>query len=143
MIDKDLISNWEILVLDDEPDSLEVILRVLTFYGARVHTASSGSEGLAILKKIVPTFIITDLSMPDMDGWEFLHTVQNNPMTARIPVFALTAHAMAGDRDRAIRAGFNYYLTKPLKPGRFLKDLGAAFAANPEIADKVGYVSEN
>lgn len=128
MISKDGISTWQVLVVDDEPDSLEVVSRVLAFHGAKVYSASNGIEGLAIAQDVGPTFILLDLSMPEMDGWEMLHHLKSDPRTANIPVIALTAHAMAGDRERTLSAGFHHYLAKPLSPFTFLDDLLALFA---------------
>jgi CheY-like chemotaxis protein len=68
-------------------------------------------------------FIISDLSMPVMSGWEMLTELRNDTLTVNIPVIALTAHAMQGDRNRAIAAGFHNYLIKPLRPQTFIKDL--------------------
>lgn len=128
MIDKQQISTWKILVVDDEPDSLEVVTRVLTFHGAQVMNASNGKEALEKIAEMRPTFILSDLSMPVMDGWEMLYHLQSDPRTKDIPIIALTAHAMSGDRERAVGAGFHYYLTKPLSPLTFLSDLMRLFS---------------
>lgn len=133
-IRRDILKDWEVVVLDDEPDSLEVAVRVLRFYGATVHTAANGREGLEVVKAAHPRFIITDLSMPVMDGWEFLYELRQNLATANIPVIALTAHAMAGDRERGIEAGFHNYLTKPLTPATFMNDLLRLLIDVPEFA---------
>ena len=119
------IDNWTVLVVDDEPDNLGIPHRVLTHFGAEVHTAGDGLEGLELLEKITPTFILLDLSMPNMNGWEMLTKVRENPMTEHITVIALTAHAMAGDEDRAMQAGFNGYITKPFRLATFITDIQA------------------
>lgn len=131
MGDKEQISTWRILVVDDEPDSLEVVTRVLSFYGATVYTAANGVEALSIVDKVLPTFILMDLSMPKMDGWETLYHLQKDRRTADIPVIALTAHAMQGDRERVLHAGFHSYLTKPLSPATFAGDLLKLFSESP------------
>ncbi|GAB4482910.1 MAG: hypothetical protein Kow00124_32080 [Anaerolineae bacterium] len=123
-----IVANWHILAVDDEPDSLEVVGRVLAYHGARVSRAANGKEALAILQQMRPTLIISDLSMPQMDGWELIYTIQQDPRTADIPVVALTAHAMQGDRDRVMAVGFHGYLTKPLSPATFLDSLLALFS---------------
>lgn len=125
---KQIIAGWTVLVIDDEPDSLEVAQRVLTFQGAKVHTASNGAEGLEIARSVRPSFILSDISMPVMDGWEFIHNVLADPETSSIPVIALTAHAMPGDKERILKAGFYSYLTKPLSPLSFLQDLLSLFS---------------
>jgi len=123
MITRETVHSWRVLVVDDEPDSLEVVMRVLRFYGALVFTASNGEEGLKAARDKAPTFILSDLSMPKVDGWEMRFQLEADPHTRDIPVVALTAHAMGGDRERAISAGFQYYLTKPLSPITLLDDL--------------------
>src|SRR5574341_897427 len=140
MIDKQTISRWTVLVVDDEPDSLDVVMLVLNFHGAKVHTASDGREGLALARELKSTFILSDLSMPRMDGWAMLHQLQSDSHTANIPVIALTAHGMRGDRERAIGAGFHYYLLKPLSPLTFLDDLIRLFVEQPvpEHLDPLG-----
>ncbi len=133
---RDILKGWNVLLLDDEPDNLEVALRVLRFYGAHVETAHNGKEGLEKLRAmpVNPRFIISDLSMPVMDGWEFLHELKKNRSTMDIPVIALTAHAMAGDRERGIQAGFQNYLTKPFSPATFMNDLLNLLIEVPEFA---------
>jgi len=133
-IQRDILQNWQVLVVDDEPDSLEVATRILRFYGAVVYTAANGKQGLEVVKTIRPKFIISDLSMPEMDGWEMLHELKLNRATLDIPVIALTAHAMVGDRQRAIAAGFHNYLSKPLTTSTFICDLLHLLEDIPELA---------
>ncbi len=128
MIDKTVAKTWTVLLVDDEPDSLEIVTRILRFNGATVHTALSGKAALDILAKLKPTFVIMDLSMPGMDGWEMLYSIKSTPKMQDVPVIALTAHAMKGDRERAVGAGFHYYFTKPLNPISFFDELLAFFA---------------
>lgn len=133
-MDRERVKHWRVLVVDDEPDSVEVVTRVLKFYGATVFTASNGKEGIQAVREIKPSFILSDLSMPVMDGWEFLFHLKEDPLTASVPVIALTAHGMQGDRERALAAGFHYYLTKPLSPMTFLDDLMRLFSEAPNPA---------
>lgn len=132
-IRRDILQDWDVVVVDDEPDSLEVATRILRFYGANVHTAANGQEGLELIKKVRPKFAISDLSMPVMDGWAMLYELQIDRSTSQIPVIALTAHAMRGDRERAVEAGFHNYLTKPLTPSTFMKDLLGLLIDIPEF----------
>ena len=121
------VSNWTVLIVDDEPDNLAVAEKVLTFGGATVHTARHGKEGLTLLANVVPSFILLDLSMPEMDGWEMFEAVRANEDTSRIPVIALTAHAMAGDRERVMQAGFDGYIAKPFRLSTFLSEILRCF----------------
>ena len=134
-IPSDLLTNWDIVVIDDEPDSLEVARYILDFYGANVHTASNGKEGIELVEKINPRFVISDLSMPEMDGWGFLNALKSTVHTQDIPVIALTAHAMKGDRERAITAGFHNYLTKPLTATTFMDELLVLLMDIPQLAE--------
>jgi len=134
-IPHDLLKGWDIVVIDDEPDSLEVARYILDFYGASVHTASDGKEGIALLQEVKPRFVISDLSMPEMDGWEFLSALKSTSNTDDIPVIALTAHAMKGDRERALAAGFQSYLTKPLTANTFIDELLALLLQIPQLSE--------
>jgi CheY-like chemotaxis protein len=131
----DLLKGWDIVVIDDEPDSLEVARYILDFYGANVHTATNGKEGIDLVKQVQPHFVISDLSMPQMDGWEFLSELKSTAQTQVIPVIALTAHAMRGDRERAIAAGFHNYLTKPLTANTFMDELLALLLDMPALSE--------
>ncbi len=115
--------DWTVLIVDDEPDNLGVARKVLTFGGAQVHVARNGVEGLAVLDDIRPTFILLDLSMPEMDGWEMLKIVRGNDQMADIPIIALTAHAMSGDKERVLESGFNGYIAKPFRINSFIADI--------------------
>jgi CheY-like chemotaxis protein len=134
-IPPDLLKDWDVVVIDDEPDSLEVARYILDFYGANVHTATNGKEGVGLVKQIKPRFVISDLSMPEMDGWEFLRELKSTVYTDDIPVIALTAHAMKGDRERAIAAGFHNYLTKPLTATTFMDELLALLLDIPQLSE--------
>jgi CheY-like chemotaxis protein len=121
----DRIRTWKVLLVDDEPDNLGVAQQILQHFGAEVATARDGEEALAILTKMQPSFVVADLSMPKMDGWELLKKIRANSTLSTIPVIALTAHAMRGDRERALEAGFDQYITKPFRLQSFLQELEA------------------
>lgn len=136
-LDAHILVGRTILVVEDEPDSLEVAVVLLEMTGVTVITATNGREGLEQARKNKPLFIISDLSMPEMSGWEMIHHLKDDRTTTNIPVIALTAHAMTGDRDRALAAGFHNYLTKPLRPTTFVNDLLTLVVDTPEIAKLV------
>jgi CheY-like chemotaxis protein len=139
MIDlpNDLLKGWDIVVIDDEEDSLMVAQIILDEYGANTHVGSNGEEGLALIRSVRPKFVISDLSMPVLDGWGLIHKMQNDPALKDIPAIALTAHAMIGDRERAIAVGFHNYLTKPLTVETFIQDLVNLLANIPELANEL------
>jgi len=134
-IPDDLLAGWDVVVLDDEEDSLEVAEIILMEYGATVHTAINGVEGLETVRNAMPRFVISDLSMPEMDGWGFISNMKKDPILSSIPVIALTAHAMVGDRERAVSAGFHNYLTKPLTVDTFMADLVKLLIDIPELVE--------
>lgn len=134
-IPDDLLDGWDIVVIDDEEDSLLIAEIILLEYGANVHTASDGEEGLGVVRSVKPRFVISDISMPHMDGWGFIEALKADPEIANIPVIALTAHAMVGDRERAIDAGFHNYLTKPLTVDTFMSDLVKLLIDIPELVE--------
>ena len=118
-----VLYGWDVLVVDDDPGSLEVARILLSFYGANVITAVNGAEGLAKVVEERPRFIVTDLSMPVMDGWELIKRLKADHTLAQIPIIALTAHAMVGDREKAIAAVCHNYMSKPLTTATFMQDL--------------------
>jgi len=124
MIDaRNSLQGWDVLVVDDEPDSLEVAAEILAIAQANVFSATNGQQALDLIRIHRPRLIIADLSMPVMDGWMLIAALKLDRTTADIPVIALTAHTMIRDRARAIEAGFHNYLTKPLTPATFMRDL--------------------
>jgi CheY-like chemotaxis protein len=133
----DLLQGWDIVVIDDEDDSLLVADIILNEYGANIHTATDGEEGFKIIDKVRPRFVISDLSMPVMDGWGMLQALKQNEELRSIPVIALTAHAMRGDAERALKAGFHNYLTKPLTVDTFIQDLVNLLNDIPELAEEL------
>lgn len=107
------LAEWRVLIVDDQRDNLSVAEMVFQFHKAEVRVAHNGVEALEVLKTYPATLILLDLSMPEMNGWDMFKIVRQNPETAHIPVIALTAHAMAGDEERVMAAGFDGYIAKP------------------------------
>jgi CheY-like chemotaxis protein len=135
LLPDDILANWTVLVIDDDPDALEIVTMLLSLYGAKVVTASNGREGLEAVRQHRPRFVIADLSMPEMSGWDMVGVLKNDRTTLDIPVVALTAHAMSGDRTRALAVGFHNYLSKPLRPETFVGELLALLTSDiPELA---------
>jgi CheY-like chemotaxis protein len=129
------ISTWQVMIVDDEPDNLEVVAETLEFNGAQVKTAANGKEALEALQTFPANLILTDLSMPVMNGWVFRSQVKSDSKLSQIPILALSAHAIAGDEDRALEAGFDGYLTKPVNIHTLVNDIRSALS-NVIIANK-------
>lgn len=103
----------KILVVDDMPDNRELFLQYLED-DYSVLEATNGREAVQMAIEHMPDLILMDLSLPEMTGWEATSILKKNDATKQIPVIALTAHAMTGDREKAISAGCDDYLTKPV-----------------------------
>jgi two-component system, cell cycle response regulator DivK len=128
MIDWQNPSTWCVMVVDDEPDNLEVVAETLEYRGAQVKTAANGKDALEALEGFEANLILTDLSMPVMNGWEMRTRIRNHPKLSLIPILALSAHAFAGDKQRAMDVGFDGYLTKPVNIATLLDDIRLAAA---------------
>lgn len=118
-----IAAGWVVLIIDDTPDNLTVAMTALKFHGAEVHTARSGETGLDLLQTIRPTLILLDIRMPFMDGWTTFRILRDNPVTARIPVIAITAYAMEGDQEKTLEAGFDGYISKPFDMFTFVSTI--------------------
>jgi len=132
-----ILDGWVVIVVDDEEDSLEVAARLLEMAGATILTASNGREALEMIKTNRVQFVLSDLSMPEMDGWELVQSLQADARLKDLPVIALTAHTMPGDRERAIAAGFHNHISKPLDPKKFVTQLISLLVDVPELADRL------
>lgn len=117
-------TSWTVVLIEDDEDNVEMARQVLEFRGATdIHVANNGLEGLSLLKTVKPTFILLDLSMPRMDGWELYSRLRTDPATCHIPIIAVTAHALKSDKDRALSLGFNGYIVKPYSVTTFVEDI--------------------
>jgi CheY-like chemotaxis protein len=116
----DMLRGWRVLLVDDEPENLEIAGRWLRLAGAEVITALNGQEGLRLARQTDPHLILADLTMPVMDGWDMQYDLKHDILTSHIPVIALTAHTLQGVQDRAIAAGFVDYIARPFKGRAFV-----------------------
>ena len=113
-------SNWKVLVVEDTEDDKMVISKIFRHHGAEVLTANNGEDCLSILSQMLPTFVVTDLSMPLMDGWQTLASIRANANTAHIPVIAVTAYHSADMDIDVQKAGFDAYFPKPVRPNQLM-----------------------
>jgi signal transduction histidine kinase len=116
------LRGLRVLVVDDEPDARELLLTLLRDCGAQVEAAPSVKDALAVFPRFRPEVLISDIAMPDEDGYDLIRQVRTLPAGAggRIPAVALSAYARAEDRRRAFLAGFNMYVAKPVDPEELL-----------------------
>jgi two-component system cell cycle response regulator DivK len=108
------MSKGRILVVEDNMDTYELVHFILEKNGFETFLAVNGRDGVNAALKQKPDLIIMDMSMPEMDGWTATALIKKNEMTRAIPLIALTAHALPGDRQRAMDAGCDEYITKPM-----------------------------
>lgn len=115
----------KILYVEDNDDNIFMLKNRLTRAGFTVLIANDGAQGVAIASSERPDVILMDLSLPVLDGWEATRQIKAAPDTKHIPVIALTAHAMAGDREKALAAGCDDFDTKPIELPRLLGKIKA------------------
>jgi two-component system, cell cycle response regulator DivK len=114
-----------ILLVEDNEMNRDMLSRRLERRGFEVVIALDGASGLEAARTAAPDLILMDMSLPVMDGWEATRRMKGDPSLAHIPVIALTAHAMAEDRDRALDSGCDDYDTKPIELTRLLLKIDA------------------
>ena len=108
-----------ILIIEDNARNLKLARDILNYVGYRTLEAENGEDGLALARAELPHLVLMDVQLPGMDGVEALGRLRADPLTAEIPVVALTAFAMKDDRDRLLSVGFDAYLEKPLNVREF------------------------
>ena len=112
-----------VLLVDDDIHNQKIFETVLRHSGFRVRMAASGDEALREARAELPELILMDLSIPVIDGWECSRQLKADPATRHIIILALTAHAMRGDQERALAAGCDGYLSKPISPKKLVEEV--------------------
>ena len=115
------MSKSRVLIVEDNVDNFELVRFLLERAGYQVLSAANGVEGVDAAKREQPDLVLMDLSMPEMDGWRATAQMKAEETTRHIPVLALTAHTLPGDRKRAIDAGCDGYISKPINVASFDK----------------------
>jgi CheY-like chemotaxis protein len=108
-----------VLVIEDNPNNLDLMTYLLRAFGYDTSSAQDGIAGLEAAKTGEYDIILTDILMPQLDGFEFARLVKAEPALAAIPLVAVTALAMTGDRERILASGFDGYISKPIEPQAF------------------------
>jgi two-component system cell cycle response regulator DivK len=121
----------KILYVEDNDDNVYMLSGRLTRAGFEVAVATDGEQGVAMAASEAPDLILMDLSLPVLDGWEATRRLKGAPATQPIPIIALSAHAMEGDRAKAIAAGCDDYDTKPVDLARLLEKIRTLLAKEP------------
>ena len=118
----------KILYIEDNEDNFYMLSNRLKRRGYDLVAAADGESGIALAKSEAPALILMDLSLPVMDGWEATRRLKAASETRHIPVIALSAHSMAGDREKALAAGCDEFDTKPVELPRLLEKIAALLA---------------
>jgi two-component system, cell cycle response regulator DivK len=122
----------KILYVEDNEDNVYMLTRRLERAGFEVVVASDGEQGVAVARAERPDLILMDLSLPVMDGWEATRRLKSSEETRAIPIIALSAHAMPGDREKALEAGCDDYDPKPISMQSLLAKIRALLPEGPE-----------
>jgi CheY-like chemotaxis protein len=133
------LNGVEALVVDDDRDNRELIKRILTDCGAAVRLAASARDAFAQFRDAVPNLLISDLGMPDVDGFELLDWVRHlaKEEGGQVPAIALTAFARSEDRLRALEAGFSAHISKPVEPSELIATVAAVVGPSAPMVNRV------
>ena len=115
-MDDPVPTGQTLLLVEDNEDNRIIYSTVLRHLGYQVIEAQDGVEAVELARTTQPDLILMDISIPRMDGWEATRILRGDSRTSAIPIVALTAHALADDRERAAEVGFSSYLAKPIEP---------------------------
>lgn len=115
----------KILVVDDNQDSRELVIKVLRKEAVQLFEAIDGKDALEKVEQARPNLILMDISLPKIDGYEVTRRLKNSNHFAAIPIIALTAHAMKGDKEKALAAGCDGYISKPINIHAFYEEIAS------------------
>lgn len=115
------MSEATILVVEDNPDNMYVIDHLLTRKGYEVQQATRGEEAFDLIRQHRPALVLMDMQMPGMDGYAVVRALRQQPELADLPVIAVTASSMPGDREETLKAGCTDYMAKPINPRELLR----------------------
>lgn len=112
-----------VLVVEDTPENLLLMSYLLKAFGHEVSVATDGRQGVAMAEQTSPDVVVMDLQMPVMDGFQAALQLRSDPSTRSLPLIAVTASAMVGDREKILSAGFDGYIAKPIDPESFVAEV--------------------
>jgi CheY-like chemotaxis protein len=121
----------KILIIEDTENNRVLLTRRLKPRGDEIITADDAESGIALVESEKPDLILMDVGLPGMDGWNATRALKQNEATKHIPVIALTAHAMQGDREKALEAGCDDYETKPIDFNRLFEKMDRLLSGDP------------
>jgi len=127
-----------ILIVEDNEMNLDMLSRRLSRQGFEIAAATDGAQAVALAASAAPDLLLMDMSLPVMDGWTATRAIKSDSSIAHIPVMALTAHAIVGDREKAFGAGCDEYDTKPVEWARLQEKIAALLAGQRGTAERSG-----
>ena len=125
----------KVLIAEDNAVNRELLRELLELRGYTVLEACDGQEALRIIELTQPELLLLDIGMPEMDGFAVIRRIRENPRLAKLPVVAVTAYAMRGDRERILTSGFDGYLSKPVNPSSLTEELGRLLTKSNQPAN--------
>ena len=125
-----------ILVAEDNVVNRELLRELLEARGYTVSEACDGQEALHMIEQVQPELLLLDIGMPVLDGFAVIRRIRENPRLAPLPVVAVTAYAMRGDREKILNSGFDGYLSKPLNPSSLTEELDRLLTKSAQSADQ-------
>ena len=135
-------SGKMVLLVEDNEDNRIVYSTILKHFGYEVTEALNGEEGIAKARSEKPDLILMDISIPIIDGWEATQVLKHDPSTRQIPIIALTAHALASDREKAMEVGCDGYLAKPCEPRAVVAEVQRFLGKKQwSVRTKAGFLS--
>jgi len=126
------MTDINVLVVDDDPNALDIVRTYLESKGYKVWTAKDGQEALAHMEQVRPAIVLLDVMMPGMDGWEVARIIKNHPTYGRTRVVMLTARSDFADKHEGLRSGADDYIVKPIQ----LHELGERIERNLKALEK-------
>lgn len=122
-----------VLIIDDNEENLTLVDYLLRAHGFDTLLARNGADGLKLATAAKPDLILLDVRMPFMDGYEVARAIRADQALDPVPIVAVTASAMVGDRERIAQAGFDHYVQKPIDPERFIAEVERCLAAGSNV----------
>jgi len=126
----------KVLVAEDNAVNRELLRELLEARGYTVLEACDGQEALHMIEQAQPELLLLDIGMPVLDGFAVIRRIRGNPRLALLPVVAVTAYAMRGDREKILKSGFDGYLSKPLNPSSLTEELDRLLAKGTQSANQ-------
>jgi CheY-like chemotaxis protein len=125
----------KVLIAEDNAVNRELLRELLELRGYTVLEACDGQEALQMVEQAQPELLLLDIGMPLMDGFAVIRRIRENPRLAQLPVVAVTAYAMRGDRERILNSGFDGYLSKPVNPSSLAEELARVLVKHSQAAN--------